>query len=51
MHSHIHRSPELSFDPGDFIHDPSKVIARVFDQIVGGPVAETWADEIEADKG
>ena len=30
-HSEIHRSIELALDPGDFICNPSKVVAHVYD--------------------
>ena len=35
-HGQIHRPLEFTFDPGEFIRDPPKVVARVLDQILDG---------------
>ena len=36
VHKHLHLSPELTFDPGDFICDLPKIVARGFDHGFGG---------------
>ena len=35
---HIHRSLEFTFDPGDFVCDPSKIISRGFERLSDGLV-------------
>ena len=39
-HGHIHRSLKFTFDPGDFVRDPQKIISSVinrsFDCLAGG---------------
>ena len=44
------RPLELTFDPGDFICNPPKVIARGFDQGLGGLIDNgSLAGEVEPD--
>jgi len=39
IHETIHRLPEFTFDPGNFVRDPLKITACVFDQGFGRPAA------------
>ena len=49
MHLQIHRSPDFTFNPGDFVCDSSEIIARVFGQSFGGLFDDGRASEVELD--
>ena len=47
--SRDHSSLELAFDPGEFIRDPSEIIACGFDQGVDGSAGRRWTSEVKSD--
>ena len=48
-HSHIDRSLEFTFDPGDLVCDPSEIVAYVFDRSFDGSIGGERLDEVESD--
>ena len=48
-HSHIDHSLEFAFDPGDFVRDPSEVVADVFDRGFDGSIGCIRLDEAKSD--
>ena len=45
-HGQIHRSLELTFDPGDLLGGPSEMITHIFDQGFCGSVEVRRAGEV-----
>ena len=48
-HSHIDRSLEFASDPGDFVCDPSEIVAYVFDRSFDGSIGGKRLDEAKLD--